>query len=105
MTGIGEGVEAPETVLEHLFTLVVLVVGITLYATLVGSLSNMISSTNVRQRVCVCGLCVFLLCVFVLYVCMCLLLCVLFSLLRYTDVFTHPLSLTHSLTHFSRIFL
>jgi CRP-like cAMP-binding protein len=50
MTGNGSGVETPQTTAEHLFTLVVLLVGVSTYATLIGNLSSIIQQMNSKQE-------------------------------------------------------
>jgi CRP-like cAMP-binding protein len=51
MTGVGEGVGEPETFVEHVFTIGVLVAGVTIYATLLGNLSRILThvQTNVQR--------------------------------------------------------
>jgi len=51
MTGIGGGGSEPQTMLEHAFTIMVLLVGITMYATLVGNLSQIIQNMNTKTQV------------------------------------------------------
>lgn len=50
MTGIGAGLEEPQTVAEHVFTVLVVLVGVTMYATLVGSLGHIIQSTAAKTE-------------------------------------------------------
>jgi CRP-like cAMP-binding protein len=50
MTGNGSGVETPQTPLEHLFTLVTLLTGVSAYATLLGNLSGIIQQLNSKQE-------------------------------------------------------
>jgi hypothetical protein len=50
MTGNGAGVETPQTVWEDLFTLVVLILGVSTYATLIGNLSSNIQNMNAKHE-------------------------------------------------------
>jgi hypothetical protein len=50
MTGNGSGVQAPQTAVEHVYALVVLLIGVSTYATLIGNLSSIIQSMNSKQE-------------------------------------------------------
>ncbi len=50
MTGNGSGVETPSTFLEHVFTLLILIMGVSIYATLLGNLSGIIQQMNEKQE-------------------------------------------------------